>query len=635
MVVVSGIVGRIFFDGTDVPRASVETMAAAAPHRGADGDLVWVGAGAGLGYQRRRILADGADERGLVEQDGLVCVADIRLDDRDELAAAMGLEQGVVARTGDAVLVLAAYRRWGDACAARLIGDFAFAIWDGPRRRLFAARDPLAMRSLSYHVIPGRSVAFATEIKQILALPDVPVRLNEAAALGDLMGRFGTPAETFYDGIHHLAPGHSLVVDGDGWTTSRFWDADPEHRIWLNDEAEYADLLRQRFTDAVAARLRTDRPAGILLSGGVDSGSVAGAAGWLWQRGAVPAPSIHAFSWAFERFPECDERRVSELIVRHYGFDRTDIPADHGGPLAGFPDHGPDRDDPFLGGFQPVIEHGLSAARDAGVGLMLGGDRGDLVIGSTGWSHLRLAQARRWRDLRMELAEHHRATADGWGGIVRDQFVAGVIGRLRRRSPREWLRRIAGGRARVHEPARPSWLRPSPALAAVEEAAAVPSRPDGFNRSRALRHDMIFTPLHLRGMAWSERTYARHGLGFADPFSDRRLVELVLAIPQVVINRPGDVSKPLMRAAMRGLVPEDARLRLDKVVPTPLFEQTLREDAAPTVRHFLTEPRVAANGWVDAASWAGEYEAWRAGEGDLSGEWWWALGVEIWLRTYW
>jgi asparagine synthase (glutamine-hydrolysing) len=146
---------------------------------------------------------------------------------------------------------------------------------------------------------------------------------------------------------------------------------------------------------------------------------------------------------------------------------------------------------------------------------------------------------------------------------------------------------------------------------------------------------MIFTQLHIRGMAWSERTYARYGLCFADPFSDRRLVDLALAVPQAVINRPGDQSKPLMRAAMRGTMPEEARRRVDKVVPSPLYDHALRHQASSTVRELLTRPRVAEHGWVDAQAWRDHYESWLAGQTRLQGEWWRTLGIEIWLRQHW
>lgn len=634
MVAVSGIVGLVTFDGARVDPASVEAMADAAPHRGLDGAEAWAASGAALSYQRRRVLAGGADEHGLAEADGIVCVADARLDNRPELLAALSRQYGVHATSGEAEIVLAAYREWGTACAGRLIGDFAFVVWDGPRRTLLAARDPMAMRSLAFHVLPGRSVAFATEVKQLLALPHVPVRINERAVAADLLATFGHPAWSFFDGIESLPPGHVLVADRSGHRTERFWAPDPDFRLELRSEADYADALRDRFVEAVGARLRTDRPAGILMSGGVDSGSAGAAAAWLIARGGARAPSLHAFSWAFERFAECDERAISRLITDAYGIDTIDVDGDELGPLAQYPAHGPDRDDPYLGGFQPLIERSLRSARDTGVGMLLGGDRGDLLVGNSGWSFLRLAQARRWTELRTELAEYRRSTTDTWWTIAQDQFLRGVIGRLRGRSASDWARRLLG-RARSSRVGNvPDWVRPTLALEAAAQSGDL-DLPSGFGPARRTRAELIFTQLHVRGMAWSERSYARHGLTFADPFSDRRMVEFALAVPPVIINRPGDASKPLMRDAMRGLMPNEARRRLDKVIPLRIFEEHLREDAATTVIQLLTDSRVDARGWVDGAAWRAHYDAWRAGRAPLAAEWWWTLGVEIWLRQHW
>jgi asparagine synthase (glutamine-hydrolysing) len=630
----SGLAGLVRFDARPVEPELLETMAQAAPHRGQDGTITWCGMGAGFVYQRRRVLAGGADEQGLVEADGLVCVADARIDNRDELVDALSQVQAIERHASDAAILLAAYRCWGIRSAARVVGDFVFAVWDSRARSLFVARDPLAMRSVAFRLHPGRSLAIATEVKQLLSLPDTPKRVHEAAVMADLIGAFGAPGWSFYEGIENVPPGHLLLADARGHRMERFWAPDPRFRVWLPREKDYADLLRDRFADSVAARLRTDRPAGILLSGGVDSGSAAATAGWLMGENVVPAPKLHAFSFAFERFADCDERSVSRLIARQYGLAETDVAVDDLGPLAHYPEHGPDRDDPFLGAFQPAIEHTLEAARTAGVGVTLGGDRGDLLFGTTGWSFLRLAQARRWGDLRLELREYRRGAADSWWVILRDQLLLAVVDRLRRRRPGEWARRLLQGRP-LQEPVVtvPPWVVHHPSLELTP--ATGQEMPAGFRAARARRYEFVFTPLHLRGMAWSERTYARQGLTFADPFSDRHLVELALAMPQTVIGRPGDVSKPLVRAAMRGVMGDEARRRMDKTVPTPLYEAALRGPAAKTVRELMTRPRLEEFGWIDVDAWRDHYEAWLSGAAPLAPEWWWAIAVESWLRRYW
>jgi asparagine synthase (glutamine-hydrolysing) len=144
---------------------------------------------------------------------------------------------------------------------------------------------------------------------------------------------------------------------------------------------------------------------------------------------------------------------------------------------------------------------------------------------------------------------------------------------------------------------------------------------------------MVFTRLHVRGVAWSERTYARYGLGFADPFSDRRLVELVLALPPALVNRPGDQSKPLMRAAMRGIVPEAARLGADKILPLPLYLQGLQRRAT-LISDLLRAPQIADRGWVDGPALRRHWES-HLGGGDLRPEFWRALVIEVWLRAHW
>jgi asparagine synthase (glutamine-hydrolysing) len=635
----SGICGVISLDGQPVPVTVVEAMAAAAPHRGR-AVLQVSDDRSGVLIKQARVIGATPGETSRSPDRALV-VADARIDNAPELRTTL-LRYGYLREgAGDPeALIAAAYEAWGEHCADRMVGDFAFVIWDPQRRRVLAARDPLAMRSLFFRVEPSRRLLFATEAKQLLAAPGVPVRIFEPAVAADLLASFGRPEWSFYDGLEQLAPGHTLIVGPDGRRVRRFWAVDPESRVDCRGVGECAEELRRVFTDAVADRLDHESRTGVMLSGGVDSGSVASVAGWLVERGAVRTPGLHAFSWAFDELDQCDERHISRHIVDRYGFVSTDVPADDAGPLACFPEHLPDQDDPFLGGFQPLIEHTLAAARAEGVGVMLGGDRGDLVIGDSGVSYLRLLQARQARALKEEMSEHRRAVGDPWPLIFRRHLLEAVAGRLRRRTPREWFSWTSQKARRTGstgplEPQHPEWLRPS----FLEQSASQVVHDDGhevhdrLGFARRRRHDMIFTPLHLRGVAWSERTYARYGVSFADPFSDRRVVELALALPQSVINRPGDQSKPLMRAAMAGVMPERARADADKILPLPLYERGLRRQAA-LVRELLAHPQVEARGWVDGPVLREHYERWLQG-GALRPEFWWTLQVEIWLRTHW
>jgi asparagine synthase (glutamine-hydrolysing) len=627
VVEVSGVCVVATFDGAAVDTGTLEPMLAAATYRGMDGTGSWFGDGVGVAQQ---LLRATGDEVATPIVDGeLVVVADARIDNRQELLTAL---RDARPDCTDVQLIAAAYRRWGTDFAARLLGDFAIVIWDDRARTLVAVRDPMAMRMLAYHRTPRRTVV-ATEVKQVLAGPDVPDRIDETHVAADLIGHLGRPSWSAYQDVHVLAPGHLLKIDQDGLHVQPFWSPDPEHRIWHRQPGDYADHLRELFVDAVAARIRTDRTVGVLLSGGVDSGSVAATAGWLLARGAATMPGIHACTWVFDELSEADERGVARAIVEPFGFEHTEIVADHLWPLRDFPAHGPPRDEPFVGAFQPMIDAGLETLRRAGTRVVLGGDRGDLVIGWTGFRHLPLAKQRRWQELRIELEEQRTVTGQARHELIWAHLLAPGAARIRARLS-HWPPRRRGGSSE-RDGAIPPWIEPSFATHHGLDGlvGTTPRAPAGFGPSRGLRHDWIFAQLHIRGMAWSERSYAQQGLVFADPFSDRRLVEFALAVPQAAITTPGNIGKPLMRAAMQGILPPHALRDAKKVIPRPLYDRGLLDEGAATVRHLLEEMEIARRGWVNEREARAQFERSLHGAA-LPAAFWPMLVTEWWVRLY-
>ena len=624
----SGVCVVARFDGRAVEPDALDALVAAAPYRGADGVGHWFGSGVGIAQQLLRVT--GAERAEPVVDDELVVVADARLDNRPELLAAL---RDVDPDTTDVDLIVAAYRRWGTGFPARLLGDFAVVLWDNRARVLIAARDPMAMRMLAYHHAATRIIV-ATEVKQVLAGPGVTARLHERHVAADLIGHLGQPDWSAYQDVRVLAPGHILRVDKHGARSWPFWAPDPEHRVRHRHAEDYVDHFRELFTAAVADRLRTDHTVGVLLSGGVDSVSVAATAGWLGRVDTRTAPRIHTCTAVFDELTECDERDVARAISDTYGFGRSEVAADHLWPLRDFPAHGPPRDEPFVGALQPMIDGSLDALRDAGARVVLGGDRGDLVVGWTGFRYLPLVQRRQWSELRDELTEQRSATGDPLTALAWQHLLvpAAVRGRLRlaRFRAHGW----SPGAHRIKR-SMPDWLDPRFAerigLAHLPPAGPVP--PPGFGPSRRLRHDWIFAQLHIRGMAWSERSYAERGLVFADPFSDRRLAEFALAVPQAAITTPGDHGKPLMRSAMRGIVPDDTLRRAGKVTPRPLFDRGLFDEAVGTVRSLLVDMETARRGWVSERQAREAYERSLRAEALLA-PFWELIVTEWWLRLY-
>jgi asparagine synthase (glutamine-hydrolysing) len=625
---VSGLCAVASFDGSPVDLTWLDPMVGAAHYRGTDGVGRWSEPGVALAQQL--LSFSGNEPVEPYVDDELVVIADARIDNGPELRSAVELP----AQGPDVALIAAAYRRWGSTCPERLLGDFAFIIWDRRSHRLFAARDPFGMRMLAYHRTPRR-IVLGTEVKQVLSGPEVPARIDESHVAADLIYHMGRPHWSAYEDVHVLAPGHALEVDAGGLSTWRYWSPDPDHRIVYSRPAEYAEHLRELFIEAVRARLRTPERVGILLSGGVDSGSAASTAAWLLERGGLQAPGIHAATWAFEELSECDERDVARIIVDRYGLGWSEIAADRCGPLTDYPAHGPPLDEPFVGAFQPLLDRGLDACRAAGARVMLSGGAGDLVIGGTGYRHLPLLRHRRLAELRSELREHRAGTGEPWPRLLLENLAWPAARRLP-----GYLRAVRSGLGGGQPAAAdrgdvPPWV--SAAFAARTDLAPLladdDAAPAGFGPSRRDRLAWVSNQLHIRGMAWLDRIHAQHGLAFADPFIDRRVVEFVLAVPQAAITPHASTTKPLMRAAMRGIVPEEARVHASKVLPLPLYERALTVDHAATVRGLLGTMASERRGWVDARPLREAFASACRGA-PLPSPFWAALVTEWWLRDH-
>ena len=203
----------------------------------------------------------------------LSLVADLRLDNRDELAGALSIGAAALADMPDSALLLAAYKKWGADCVDHLIGDFAFAVWDAHKRTLTLARDHMGQRHVFYHQGEG-FFAFATEIKGLWALPHVPRTLSESALLDRCCSTQRTIRRDRLRRHSRCARRHRADHRRRRRSTRRYWEphADPAHEG--RDEAYYIETYRKVLSEAVACRLRRTRPRAC-----------------SWAAASIPAPS--------------------------------------------------------------------------------------------------------------------------------------------------------------------------------------------------------------------------------------------------------------------------------------------------------------------------------------------------------
>ena len=621
----SGICGIVDFDGPVEPWV-LGAVAAAGAHRGPDGIESEVTAGVGLAHLALWVTPEStASPQPVVAEGGLRLVADARIDNRADLLAVLGPLGLAGVGSSDAELIMAAYQHWGPECPAHLLGDFAFAVWDGAGRRLFAARDLMGMRPFHYQARRHRMV-FGSEAKQVLAAPAVSRDHSPRAAVAYLLGLPPLPEWTFFEDVTALAPGYALVTDETGTRSWRYSDFGSEIATDRRFREAYVEEFRHLFSEAVRCRLRSIWPVGISLSGGLDSLSVAAAAGALQdESGRTLVPDLRAFCWAFSDRTECDERSVSTPLVDHYGLNLTEIPADDGWPLRSLPECGPDRDDPHLCPYQAIWNRGATTARHLGTRVVLTGASGDLAVGESIFDDLGLLMSGRVIEFTRELRRHRAQHGSSWPR---------TLGSCLARPALRTLAGVAGplpGRQRSADRPFPTWIPPDLAHRHGLDARdrnTPPASLRGYARRERYR---LFTMYSPAATYW-ERVHARFGLAYADAWADQRVVEFILSIPQWAVQRRGE-RKAIARRAMAGVIPEDVLRQATKMTLGSLFDDGLRTHECQTVRGLLTGSEGAALGYFDEAVLRNHYEAFVAGGSLDAGPFWQALTLEVWLRV--
>ncbi|MER8895061.1 lasso peptide isopeptide bond-forming cyclase [Mesorhizobium sp. M0676] len=598
----SGVAGILLRqEGKPAAAADIQRMLARMQHRAPDGSSWWMDEGVVLGHAWLN-TTDEAGPGPLTMAGGkLAITADCRLDNRDELLARLGIRDNSVA---DAVLVMRAYLRWGEACPEHLQGDFAFAIWDAERRQLFCVRDHFGVKPFYYHSSDRRFV-FASEIGPILDVGGVDMRISEHQISGFLAGLPDDPQSTAYADIFRLPARHSLTVTGNQVVLRRYWQIEPSPRPMRSDTAEE---FRHLFSQSVRNRMRGTRAVGAMLSGGLDSSSIACVAGL--QNAAQRKPRLPTFSLVFERGSPMDERPFIEAVLGQEKVDGTLISVGNYAPFAEFERILEEQEETFLA-------PGLSLTRDIyrtagakGMKVLLDGHGGDEVV-SQGHGHLHeLADAGKWMELWRELRSASNTYGDGMLGLYY-QFLTlyGPAWRIAR------IKRFANrvlGKLRRHPTGRPatSWrglINPDLAMRTdlVERFRRAGYMPPAVSASETLTHRWLLSNgMVPHAFEVLDKAAANFGVEPRYPFWDKPLVEFCLALPGAEkLNR--GFGRSVLRRAMEGILPPAVQWRRDKIDFTSnlvkgmlgnhrdLLDKVLVKDAA-RIAPYVNLPEVTA-----------------------------------------
>jgi asparagine synthase (glutamine-hydrolysing) len=554
----------------------------------------------------------------------ITLVADARIDNRDELLPQLRISQRDIS---DEDLILHAYERWGEGCAERLLGDFAFIIHDARGDRIFCARDHVGVKPL-YYYHAGNIFAAATEIKGLLAVPGIPRQPNEVWIGDYLAGIFNDTAGTFYRDILRLPPAHTLTITRDGARLHRYAALDPDREIRYSSDADYAEAFRELFVEAVRCRLGDRASVGAALSGGLDSSSVACVArDLLAAGGGGPLPT---FSVIFEEMKECDERSFIDAVTAGGGMVPHFI---HGERVSPLPD--PELllhhlEEPFYAPNLFLHWAMYRSAREQGVRIWLDGLDGDTTV-SHGMAFL-IELARMGRLLRLG-GEVRALAARRPGGSSMRLLRQSVINPLILSPLRARWHRMQGG-DRMEWGSRGINVEFARRIGLRERFAALGG--GGGRSPRTLRED------HLRRLEWGLHTFLLEALGRAAatfgvepryPFYDRRLIEFCLALPPDQKLGNG-WTRAILRRAMEGILPPAVQWRVGKGNPGPNFFKSLRHYEAASLREIIVERPELIAPYVDLPALRGMYDRYMGSQTRPEEilEIWKALTLGVWLR---
>ena len=579
-----------------VDPARIERMCAAMAHRGPDGQGVWTAPGVGLGHLRLSIIDLAGSPQPMASSDGramLVFNGEIYnyRELREELRGF-----GAEFRTdGDSEVILAAWQKWGPACVARLHGMFAFAIYDLTERTLFLARDRLGVKPLFYAPLSDGSVAFASELKGLLANPLLRREIDPLAIEDYMTWGYVPDHRSILAGVHKLPAGHTLLLRHGRPLPQpvQYWDvsfAERRQGRASDLEAELLHLLRQ----AVTSRMTADVPLGAFLSGGVDSSAVV-----ALMAEASNAP-VKTCTIGFD-VAALDETGYAQQVATKFATDhraRQVSPDDFEqvDTLAAM------FDEPFADASALPTWRVCQLARES-VTVALSGDGADEAFAG-------------YRRHKFQHAE------DRLRGIVPQALRGPVLGGLGAAYPKaDWAPRSLRAKTTLLS------------LAGTSEA--------GYARAVAILppelRQGLYSPefLKLRGDYRAEQPFeavmrgaqARSGLDRAqyadlkfwlpgdiltkvdrtsmavslearEPLLDHRLIEFAAALPEGLRTRRGE-GKWLLKKAMQRYLPDEVLYRPKQGFVLPMA-QWFRGPLASSARTIGSSAALARTGWFDA-----------------------------------
>ncbi|HEY1911258.1 MAG TPA: asparagine synthase (glutamine-hydrolyzing) [Vicinamibacterales bacterium] len=609
-------------------------------HRGPDEAGLHCDDHAALAHRRLSIVDLASGQQPLSNEDGSVWVVfNGEIYNHAEIRRELEAHGHVYRTKSDTETIVHAYEQWGDACMQRFRGMFAFAIWDGPKRRLLLVRDRLGIKPL-YWSRSGHHLLFGSEIKAILASDLVEPVANRSLFPELLSTRYLAGTDTLFRGIYKLPPGHLLVFEAGRVATRQYWEVPMRDAagegfgkvMGTSPTSKAADVVgqfRELLKESVRLRLMADVPLGMFLSGGIDSSAIAALMAPMLDR------PLQTFSVAFK------ERAFNEIafareVADSIGAQSHEIVIDDNDFFGALPRLLWHEDEPIAHPSSVPLYFVAQLAREQ-VTVVLTGEGSDELLAGYG-KYPRVAW--NWRAgsvyEQMVPARLRAAIADGLiprlptrvGRYARRSFLA-----MDRSAEAMYFDNFAAIRLADQR----SLLAPDLRATATRAAAYHESllRFDAPGAGSTLLDRLLYTDIKtylVELLMKQDQMSMAASIESRVPFLDHHLVEFAAALPDDW-KLAGWTTKRILRESMKGVLPPKILDRPKMGFPVP-FGTWTRGGWNSVAREVLLDRRSRERGVLDPAAVATLLNDHAAGRTDGADRIWSLLNLELWHRTF-
>ena len=606
---------------------ALEAMDSSLYRRGPDDHGVFQEADVVLGCRRLSIIDVEGGHQPVGNEDGTVhAVLNGEIYNFQELRNSLQQRGHTFATLSDTEVLVHAYEEYGTGLVSHLNGMFAFAVWDAKKKLLLLARDRLGIKPLYYSMLGDGRLVFASELRGMLACPEVPRELDLVSLDQYLSFEYIPAPRSMIRGISKLRPGHIATYHLGNFQESMYWDLEfAEEETESRGVEDWTDELRSCLREVVSMEMVSDVPIGVFLSGGLDSSSVAA----MMQAG--PSEAVRSFTIGFED-PSFDESKFARQTAEHLGTDHLEERFDVGAIPALVPNMGEILDEP-LGDSSLLPTYLLSQFARKHIKVALGGDGGDELF--AGYSTL----------------QAHRL-ANGFGHLP-SFLTGGLLPSLVNRLPVSMnnisldfrLKRFVDGLSFPPEVRHHRWLgsftpeekaglftsQVLEQLAGHDTYEPVYTHLDTCQARQPLNQIMYLdTKLYLEGdiLQKVDRASMACSLEVRVPLLNYRLVETVMRMP-FNLKLKGFQRKHILRKAMAGILPSQIINRKKKGFNIPVA-RWLRGELKGLTTDMLSPERLQRQGLFKSSAVQSLLSQHLSGQKDHRKLLWTLLAFQFW-----